>query len=65
MSEFIALPSLNSDFARRLNGETGNVESICRYCFQTIAASGNEDVLTVVEMQHACTHKSCAKMDAA
>lgn len=57
MYQFQPIKSDDPDFARRINRETGKMESICRYCYQTISASSNSDALTWAEMQHDCAGK--------
>jgi hypothetical protein len=47
----------NLDFARRINRQTGRTDSICRYCYQTIASSHTESTLRLFEMQHDCPSK--------
>lgn len=47
----------NRDFARRPNAQTGRTDSICRYCYQTIASSHTESTLRLFEMQHDCPAK--------
>lgn len=47
----------NPHFARRPNAQTGRTDSICRYCYQTIASSHTEATLRLFEMQHDCPAK--------
>ena len=54
MLSFAPIESPNPAYARRINGETGHLESVCRYCYQTIAASSNRDMLTQGEWKHDC-----------
>jgi hypothetical protein len=49
-------PKPLADFAHRKNRD-GSVDSICLYCFQTIASANIEEDLTVPESQHACHRK--------
>ena len=54
MLRFTSLPSEDSNYAWRLNEDTGLVESICKHCCHTIAASTRTDTLKLAEMQHDC-----------
>jgi hypothetical protein len=54
MKTFVPIESPNPGYAGRIDGETGYLQSVCRYCYQTVANSLNLDMLTRDEWEHDC-----------
>lgn len=50
---------LNQDeeFARRINHETGRIESVCLYCYATVAATSDIAFNALREKTHTCLQK--------
>lgn len=49
----------NEDYAHRQN-EDGTFDSICVYCFRTIAAANREGDLAEDERRHTCAAKAAS-----
>ena len=46
-------PKGEAEFARRVNRD-GTIDSICLYCFRTVATSHDESTLLLHEARHVC-----------
>ena len=60
MNQFEPL-SQDEEFARRINHETGRIESVCLYCFATVAATSDSTVNALREKTHVCPQKEISQ----
>ncbi len=59
-TEYGVLNHMNTEYSHRSNAD-GTVDSICMFCYQTIATAPSERELEAWERTHYCSAKKDAK----